>query len=257
MASSSTSGAALISFRLSRSHCTSAPGDGDRALERVDRRVVADPVAGGGDQAVGRLHRLGAGVEEQEVAGAVGVLRLAHREAGLAEERRLLVAEVAGHRDALDGGDAGLAVDLARGVDLGQHRPRHADRVQQLVVPVERGQVHQQRAAGVGHVGDVQPAVDAAGQVPDDPGVHVAEQELARAGPGPRRPRRCRGSSAPWGRRSRSRSAGRSWPGSGPGRRRPSACCRSGRCGCPARRSRCRPPYRWCGPRRPRSRAGW
>ena len=36
------------------------------------------------------------GVEQQEVARPVGVLRLADREAGLAEERGLLVAEVPG-----------------------------------------------------------------------------------------------------------------------------------------------------------------
>jgi len=39
-------------------------------------------------------------VQQQEVAGAVGVLGLAGREAGLAESRRLLVAEVAGDADA-------------------------------------------------------------------------------------------------------------------------------------------------------------
>ena len=162
---------------------------------------------------------LGAGVEQQEVAGAVRVLGLAHREAGLAEERRLLVAEVAGDGDALDRRRAAASpYTCARALDLGEHRPRHADGVEQLLVPVLGRQVHQHRAAGVGDVGDVQAAVGAAGEVPDDPGVHVAEQQVARLGALARRRRRCRGSSAPSGRRSRWRSAGRSsarkrsWP---------------------------------------------
>ena len=39
-------------------------------------------------------------------------------------------------------------------------------------------QIHHHRAARVGHVGDVQAAVDAARQVPDQPGVDVAEDEI-------------------------------------------------------------------------------
>ena len=97
------------------------------------------------------------------------------------------------------------------------------------------------RAAGVGDVGDVEPAVGAAGQVPDDPGVHVPEQQVARLGP-------VRGAldvvedpaHLGAGEVGGDRQAGLG-AGSGPGRRRPSACCRSGPCGCPARRSRCRP----------------
>ena len=46
----------------------------------------------------------------------------------------------------------------------------------------ERAQVHHHRAARVGHVGDVQAAVGAAGQVPDQPGVHVAEDQIAGVG---------------------------------------------------------------------------
>src|SRR5690606_32393199 len=54
--------------------------------------------------------------------------------------------------------------------------------VDDLVVPVERFQVHQHGAAGVGHVGDVLAAVGAAGEVPDDPGVDVAEDGVAALG---------------------------------------------------------------------------
>ena len=90
-------------------------------------------------------------------------------------------------------------------------------RGQQLVVPVEGRQVHQHGAAGVGDVGDVP-----AGQVPDQPGVDGAEQQLAALGAGAQA-RRCRpAASAASGRRSRWPAAGRSARGSGPGRpRRP------------------------------------
>ena len=158
------------------------PGDRDRALERVHRRLVADLVTDRGQQARLGLHGLGARVEQHEVAGAVRVLRIAGVEARLAERRRLLVAEVARDADAGQVAGPDLAVDLARGPDLGQHRHRHADRVGDVLVPGQRLEVHQHRPAGVRHVGDVQAAVGAAGQVPDAPGVHVAEHQVAGLG---------------------------------------------------------------------------
>ena len=39
--------------------------------------------------------------------------------------------------------------------------------------------VHELRAAGVGHVGDVEPSARPAGQVPDEPGIDRAEQGVA------------------------------------------------------------------------------
>ena len=61
---------------------------------------------------------------------------------------------------------------------------------------------------------------------------------------------------APWDPRSRSRAAGRSSPGTDPGRRRGRVADELCRCGCPARRWRCRPAGRSCGPRR-RSVSRW
>ena len=65
---------------------------------------------------------------------------------------------------------------------VGQHRARDAEDAQQLVVPVEGLQVHQHGAAGVGDVGGVDAAVGAAGEVPQHPGVGVAEEGVARFG---------------------------------------------------------------------------
>ena len=110
---------------------------------------------------------------------------------------------------------------------------------EQLVVPVERLEVHQHGAAGVGHVGDVHAAVGAAGEVPEQPGVGVAEDRVAALGrladpvdvledpldlaAGEVRRRRQPGLAPDRRRRGRRARARR----------------RSGRCGCPARRSRC------------------
>ena len=162
-------------------------GDRDRTLQRVDRVVRADLVADRGEQAVAAHHPLRAGVEQHEVAGAVGVLGLAGGQACLAEGRRLLVAEDAG--DGHAGQRAALAdlpVLLRRGPDLRQHAQRDAHLGRDVRVPGQGLQVHQQRAGGVGRVGRVHAAVRAAGHVPQQPGVHVAEHQLARFGPRPR-----------------------------------------------------------------------
>ncbi len=47
------------------------------------------------------------------------------------------------------------------------------------VVPLERGEIHEHRAGRIRDVGDVHAVVGAAGQVPGQPGVDGAEQELA------------------------------------------------------------------------------
>ena len=100
-------------------------GDRDRALEGVDRWLIADLVAERRQQAALAGHRLGAGVEQHEAAGAIGVLRLAGAEARLAEEGRLLVSEVTRDRHAGEVAD-GLAVHGARGLDGREHRARDA-----------------------------------------------------------------------------------------------------------------------------------
>ena len=81
------------------------------------------------------------------------------------------------------GADA-LAVDLAGGTDLGEHRLGDAHDLEDLRVPVQGLQVHQHGAAGVGHVGHVEAAVDPTGEVPDAPGVDVAEGQVTGLRPG-------------------------------------------------------------------------
>ena len=133
-----------------------------------------------------RPDRLGADVEQQEVAGAVGVLGLAGGKADLAHRRGLLVAEVAGqqHRPAERPVRAGqpVAGRICGRPDSRQHLARYAEQRQQLVIPVQGGQVHQHGAAGVSRVSDVHAAVGPAGQVPQQPAVDGAEQRVARLG---------------------------------------------------------------------------
>src|SRR5690606_41731696 len=82
--------------------------DEDAAFERVfERAVGAEAPGDGGDKLVFRGDGFFAGVLKKEATGAVGVFRHAGAEAGLAEERGLLVAGDACDRHAAKGGDGG------------------------------------------------------------------------------------------------------------------------------------------------------
>ena len=74
-------------------------GDRHRSLERVYRLRSVERIPHRRQQARwGGDQRL-AGVEQHEVARAVGILRLSRLEAGLTDERGMLVAKVTGDRD--------------------------------------------------------------------------------------------------------------------------------------------------------------
>ena len=109
-------------------------GHEDRSLERVGDGAAGELPADGGEQTVDGLGRLGAHVHQHERAGAVGVLGHARLEAGLAEQRRLLVAGDAAHGDAV----GCRAEAAARRSHLGQARHRHAEEVAQLGGPRAR-----------------------------------------------------------------------------------------------------------------------
>ena len=126
------------------------------------------------------------GVQQQEVTRAVGILRLAGSQADLPDGGRLLVAEGAGDRQRAAERALGrrhpVRFGRRRRQDPGQHLPRDREEAEQLVVPVERLEVHQHGAAGVGDIGHVDAARDAAGEVPQQPGVHRAEDGVAPLG---------------------------------------------------------------------------
>ena len=150
-------------------------GDEHRTLEGVDDLAVVAP-GDRGEQPILRRDRLLARVDEHERAGAVGLLRHARLEAGLAERGRLLVPGVAGDLDRA-AQERRLAVDLGRRPRRRHHRARDVHDPEQLVVPVERVDVEQQRAAGVRVVHDVCAAL---GQAPDEEAVDGSEEQLAR-----------------------------------------------------------------------------
>ncbi len=129
------------------------------------------------------MNDLFARVEDQEAAGAVGVFGFAGLECSLPEGCRLLVSEDAGDRrfaEQLGGVD--VPIYLGGGLDGRHHGGRDAEDVQDLLVPLKRFEVHEQGSGSVGDVGDVHTAVNTAGQVPENPGIGVAEQQVAGFG---------------------------------------------------------------------------
>ena len=115
------------------------------------------------------------GMATQFEGGSTGALRKNLGLGGLLVTRRArnfdLAAKV--HR-------VGVLVKFAVGHRLRQHTARYIEDLQNLVVPVQRVDVEQHRPAGVGVVGHVDLA---AGQLPDQPGFHRAEQQIAPLGP--------------------------------------------------------------------------
>src|SRR5207248_1564835 len=93
-------------------------------LKGIDRRCVVDAVADGGEQAVLATHNVRTGIEQQEIAGAVGVLDVAGRETHLPEHRSegapstfvealfaglpIITPDVGGVRDLVQHGYTGL-----------------------------------------------------------------------------------------------------------------------------------------------------
>ena len=115
-------------------------------------------------QATFRLNRFFPGIHQQKAPGAISVLGLTDRKAGLAERGRLLVS---GHSGQGHGRPKNLRLEitdhLGRLHHLRQHRPRDVENLQQFVIPFQRVNIQQQRSAGVADIGDM---ATAAGQSP-------------------------------------------------------------------------------------------
>src|SRR4030095_150670 len=95
--------------------------------------------------------------------------------AGLPEEGRLLIAGDASNRNC-DAADIRVRADSGRGHDAREHRAWDVEQREELVIPIARANVEEQRAARVRRIGDMSFAVR---QVPDEPGVDGAERKLA------------------------------------------------------------------------------
>ena len=132
-----------------------------------------------------RAQRAATGVHQGKAAGAVGVFRLARRKAALPEQGGLLVAGGSRHGDArqsLRTPHAGLhiAVNAAVGHGAGQHLHGHPQSAAKFLVPAQPVDVKEHGAGAVGIIRNM-----LAGEVPDEPAVHRAAQQLAPLGPGP------------------------------------------------------------------------
>ena len=150
-------------------------GYGDGAFQGVGGRRRAQLVGDSGDQPVLGRHRHQAGVEQQEVACAIRVLGFPRRETHLANQCGLLVADQRHDRHAAH--CVRRAHERGRGDDLRQAGAGDTECFQQRRAPIERLQIHQLRAAGVGDIGRV-PAT----QIPREPGIDGAEQRVASLG---------------------------------------------------------------------------
>ena len=162
-----------------RDGCT---GDEDRAFQRIGD-LAAEPVGGRGQQPVGGGDRGLARVEQEKAAGAVGRLGHAGCEAGLADERGLLVADhPADGQLAAEMLGRGHAEEGAGVADLREEGHGHAEQPAEIFVPSLPVDVEQQCAGGVGGVRGVDPA---ARQAPQEKAVDGAEGEFAALRPGP------------------------------------------------------------------------
>ena len=120
-----------------------------------------------------------AGVHQQKTAGAVGIFHFAGLETRLADQRRLLIAQNPGDGHAFDFIQRGFAVNFAAGANFRQHRARNFKCGQQLRIPIERLQIEQLRAAGVGYVRDVHSARRPAGKIPHQKRIDISKQKVA------------------------------------------------------------------------------
>jgi hypothetical protein len=160
-------------------------GHEDRALERIGELTGRRPPGRGRQQPGVRSLQRAAGVGQDERAGAVRALGVARVEAGLPEQRRLLVTGHPGDRQRQVEERRGIGRrDLAPvGHQLGQRVARHAEQPAQLVRPVACAEVEQQGPARVGDIGDV---VGAAGHPRHEVGVDRPDGVPARLDQRPR-----------------------------------------------------------------------
>src|SRR5580704_13496096 len=124
------------------------------------------------------MHRLSPGVHQQEASGAIGILGLSWVEAGLSNQRRLLISENSGDWDIPQRRPLRVAVDLTARADTGQHRVRNTKRVEEILVPRQGLEIHQLSPAGIGDVGDVNATLGATGKMPNQERIEIAKQNI-------------------------------------------------------------------------------
>ena len=154
----------------------SGTGHEDGAFQRIADLTVQAP-GNGGHQTVAGENGLVAGVHQQEGTGAVCNLGITGVETGLAEEGGLLVAGSAGNGNGgTEKQGIGYAVAAGRGHGLGQHGSGDVHEGKDLFIPGKGVDVKEHGPGGVGVVRHMDLT---AGELPDQPGFHCAEEQLA------------------------------------------------------------------------------
>jgi len=157
-------------------------GDSNAALERVHGLARAKVEGDSGQQTVGGDDGLGADVVQEEAPGAICVLGQAGCEALLTDESGGLVAEAASDLGALEGrvgeGAKGLGIGGADNLWQLDLVTVEAEPVQQLSIILERLEVHEHGARGIGGVRDVDVLGGAAVELVGEPGVNGAERKV-------------------------------------------------------------------------------
>ena len=132
--------------------------DEHTAFERVFHTIAHFP-RHCGQQFIIAWNGLRARIEQHEAARAIRIFRHATLMTRLTKRCSLLITGNA--RDFHAATEQTLhrfAIHLAAGAHFGQHTARHIQNAQQLIVPLPRMNIEQQRAARITHVGDVQRA---------------------------------------------------------------------------------------------------
>src|SRR5438552_3810726 len=143
------------------------------------RRRVSEFVRNGCQQSELRGNGLLARVHQQEATSAVRIFYFAGPEARLPNQRRLLIAQDSGNGHALDRAVRDRAIDFASRFHLRQPASRNFKRAQKFIVPIQRFQIEELRAAGVCHICSVYAAAGPASQIPQKKRIDISEEKFA------------------------------------------------------------------------------
>ncbi len=145
-------------------------------------RLRAELISECSQQSELRKHRLFTGIHQHEATGAISIFCLSGFKTCLADQSGLLIAKIAGDCNAGNSRQSGGPVHFAARNNCRQHLDRNIKVLQHLAVPLQCIEVHELRAAGISHVGDVNAAVRSARQMPDQKSIDIAKQEIASFG---------------------------------------------------------------------------
>ena len=104
----------------------------------------------------------------------------------MSDGRGLLVAQVCAQRNfTLEGSGAvrhSIEPGIRRRTNGGQHPAWNVKEAEQLIIPFKSFEIKEHCAAGVRNIRDVRATIYPTGQVPDKPGVYVAEDGFTSFG---------------------------------------------------------------------------